>query len=610
MAERIIQSVCPNCGKLWSHIALAGAAATICPACGVAVPLPPPVPPPLPSRALVTPVAAATADPAATMPEPTGEFLAEAEAIVAARPPMSASRRLFWTLGIIIVFSVWVGLISLAIHKARSSGNAWEDANRDQILAMKAQAGLLEAHGNWAESLQQYDQMDKLLAGHRITDPYLLGELQLAEQSRQRASDQAMQATLQQRRAEVARAAALAAARAATAPTASRRAEMANSSSPTTVPAAGSAEPIAASPATTPVARSDHHARAATQPLAHTAVTDDDIGRGIGLGVDYLLTQLSRPNVGDPGRRGEVMAQGEDVIAIYALLQCGLSIHDPRLNIQGPTIKRLLDVLKSMTLEGHPATYTRALRSTALALLNRPEDQVVLRGDAEWLIRSVADGAYTYGDRSPTPRRIQVPWDNSNSQYGLLGVWSAAEAGVPVSPDYWDQVRQHWERTELGDGEWYYSPNSMAPRYSMTLAGIASLLVCDDYLNAAQHGLKVGLPPYDAPLAGGLKWLETGDNCLPTDHEPYPGYSHYGLERVGLASGYRFFGTHDWYPELARDTLHGQYLDGSWGNLEESAYRLLFLARGRHPVMMNKLRFDGAWANRPRRSQSGPLCGR
>ena len=31
-----------------------------------------------------------------------------------------------------------------------------------------------------------------------------------------------------------------------------------------------------------------------------------------------------------------------------------------------------------------------------------------------------------------------------------------------------------------------------------------------------------------------------------------------------------------------------------------AAIMLLFMSRGRHPIMMNKLRFDGMWSNRPR----------
>ena len=57
-------------------------------------------------------------------------------------------------------------------------------------------------------------------------------------------------------------------------------------------------------------------------------------------------------------------------------------------------------------------------------------------------------------------------------------------------------------------------------------------------------------------------------------------------------------GTHDWYRELAASVLRQQQPDGSGrgsarrnaDRIIETAYHVLFLARGRHPVIMSKLR--------------------
>src|SRR5206468_11487151 len=85
-------------------------------------------------------------------------------------------------------------------------------------------------------------------------------------------------------------------------------------------------------------------------------------------------------------------------------------------------------------------------------------------------------------------------------------------------------------------------------------------------------------------------------------------YDLFNLERAGLATGFKYFGPHAWYRELAADVIARQEPDGSWGaadrstggaqdRLIETAYALLFLSRGQHPVLFNKLRFDGSWAN-------------
>jgi len=91
------------------------------------------------------------------------------------------------------------------------------------------------------------------------------------------------------------------------------------------------------------------------------------------------------------------------------------------------------------------------------------------------------------------------------------------------------------------------------------------------------------------------------DNFNPKPNDQYYGY---GIERVGVASGLKFFGTHEWYRELAEGLVKSQNADGSWtpnfyagqGNSVTipTCYAMLILARGRNPVLINKLDYGGS----------------
>ena len=209
----------------------------------------------------------------------------------------------------------------------------------------------------------------------------------------------------------------------------------------------------------------------------------------------------------------------------------------------------------------------------------------------------------------------ELPWDNSNTQYGLLGVWAGAEVGCEVPDNYWRLAQRHWENCQLPSGEWNYRGGDQPGYYSMTLAGIASLLVTQDYLEAPLLNARLASArqPYSIPLSAGLAWLENGDNCIRFSKGPifYEGYSLFAMERVGLASGFKQFAAHDWFVELAARQLPEQWPDGAFGaqredrdnlydKLIDTSYMLLFLSRGRHPIMINKLRYDGPWTDRPR----------
>lgn len=329
-------------------------------------------------------------------------------------------------------------------------------------------------------------------------------------------------------------------------------------------------------------------------------LTDQEIGKAIDRGVNHLLGQFDGNThlLSGVGRDRTGVGIGSDVLCVYAIMQCEQATGDARLSPHQPLMKGLIEAMKRLTVTGYPyETYARGLRATALAMYNRPEDRAVLRQDASALVAGTHGGAYTYTLEHGGPKDDGTG-DNSNSQYGLLGVWSAAEVGFEVSSTYWTMVQRHWTQSQFANGQWAYYPlPGLEGTHSMTCAGLASLLVTHDYLVLPRFTAAVGRQPFTPELTRGFGWLEAGDHCIDLDHGAY---DLYGLERVGLASGFKYFGEHDWYRELAARMIAMQQADGSWGDSVETAYTLLFLSRGRHPILMNKIRFNGYWANRPR----------
>jgi len=344
---------------------------------------------------------------------------------------------------------------------------------------------------------------------------------------------------------------------------------------------------------------------------------DDQIGQSITRGVTFLLGQFQNGELREYQNNPTGRYEGMDALAVYALLQAGEATHDARLAVKTPEVEAMLEALKKFPMDKEDSTYSRSLRSAALSVYHRAEDKKALQADAKWLIDESFDGAFTYRPqtvrevRSANPRNNNLlrearieNWDNSNSQYGALGVWAALEAGVEVSNTFWTAVQKHWLGCQLPNGEWGYHGYGEMGRLSMTVAGITTLLVTEDQLDQREVLAKLGHPPFTPALQKGLNWLEAGDNSVRLPAY-YRTYNLFGLERAALASGFKYFGTHDWYQELAREQIQLQNRNiGSWGGGQEAvvdtAYTLLFLSRGRHPIFMNKLRFDTYWANRPR----------
>ena len=328
-------------------------------------------------------------------------------------------------------------------------------------------------------------------------------------------------------------------------------------------------------------------ARLQAQPAG--ALTAAQVRTAIDGGIKYLLTEQN-PNgswLSYPNQLGGVTA-----LCTLALLNSGV---DP----SHPTIQKALKFLRKIELSKDSQTYGVALRTMALCAAEPRRDSVQIQHNVNWLESAQQpEGQWSYG--------LGTGGDNSNSQFAILALHEAERVGAIVRQETWKKAAEHWKSCQNPGGSWGYRKGWDSGFGSMTCAGIAATVICQgrvDNPNAKiENGLVQCCQPQeeDDSLERALTWL---GNNFSVQRNPGPRnnwhyYYLYGLERVGRLTARRLIGEHDWYREGAEYLISQQDpFSHHWtgkGHAEKrphvaTALALLFLSKGRRPVLMAKL---------------------
>jgi hypothetical protein len=335
---------------------------------------------------------------------------------------------------------------------------------------------------------------------------------------------------------------------------------------------------------------------------ARPGILDKDVNAAIDAGVAQLKLRQ------DPTgfwkycvcglQKNDAHNNGTTALSLYTLLKCDVPVRDKSIVLG-------LDWLLALPLPNH--TYTVGLQAMAfgeaIELLTPPPKSKVkvppddlaaltkylprLRDCVTWLVEAqthVNRGGYESGDWDYV-KPPAASMDNSNTQFAVLGLRAAQNAGVPVPPVVWLRSLNHWTGDQNKDGSWPYkrdknNPNPGGSR-SMTAAGLYCSLVAkatlkrkDPVLLAAEDPFKKGLEYFkkNSPL------YEFGRARQP-GHVFSPYYDLYSLERAMMISRTEKLGDRDWYRDGAAFILANQGPEGEWIDTTDTCFALLFLKK-------------------------------
>lgn len=327
-------------------------------------------------------------------------------------------------------------------------------------------------------------------------------------------------------------------------------------------------------------------------------LTPAEVRQSITAGVRYIK-ESQKPDGSWPDL---TQMGGVTALATLALLNAQVPVNDP-------VIQRAL-----RSLEGVPNefTYTVALKIGVFATADPKGYRREIQEAADWLVRGqMRGGTWGYGDLDPR-RALNGEGDNSNTQYALLGLHEAAQAGAKIPKAVWNRAQQHWVGTQAAGGGWGYIGKGANTTGSMTAAGVASLIICGNQVNeslesgysAGGAARRCGQYRQHPAVAKGLNWLGKHFSAKRNPkHNSWHHYWLYGVERAGILTGLKYFGEHDWYREGAEHLVNSQgggffAAAGAWNrSVIDTSFALLFLSKGRRPVLINKLKWsdDDRW---------------
>ncbi len=338
----------------------------------------------------------------------------------------------------------------------------------------------------------------------------------------------------------------------------------------------------------------------------------------ISKGVEYLQ------------KNSTIITGYENGLVAYALISAGQPPDDQ-------LVRSLIDkVAAKCPAAGYQPTghhnYEAGVDAMALAAADKVKYRPQLQVIADYLIKSQhSNGAWDYLGQDHGG-------DTSISQYGMLGLWAAARAGVEI-PQRTLDLGANWHlRTQTRNGGWGYQPlgGDTEIKHSMTVAGIGTIGIARLLMSRNPQDLEslseepetktkkvekafgvlekvipkeeggkpsVAVGPadpnykpqssvagMDAGMKKGLGWIGSNytvdKNCL-----GWHLYYLYGLERAASLANAEKIGGHDWYTDGYRVLLKAQGNDGGWkdigGAISSTCFAVLFLSRATEKLVPN-----------------------